>query len=78
MLQWKQNFPPTALAIFCQRSAVSLSYTASAFSNNLFCLVVHVELEQLDEMEFDAIVALKRFEARFGGCDQGILLINRK
>ncbi|KAF7150833.1 hypothetical protein RHSIM_Rhsim02G0030400 [Rhododendron simsii] len=33
-------FPPTALAIFCQRSGVSLSYTARAFSKALFSLAV--------------------------------------
>ena len=37
--------PPTARATFSQRSGVSLSYAASAFSNRLFSISVHVELK---------------------------------
>ena len=37
--------PPTARATFSQRSGVSLSYAASAFSNRLFSISVHVEVK---------------------------------
>ena len=37
--------PPTAQATFSQRSGVSLSYAANAFSNCLFSISVHVELK---------------------------------
>ncbi|KAJ7966761.1 hypothetical protein O6P43_016179 [Quillaja saponaria] len=51
-----RDFPPTALATFCQRSGVSLSYTARAFSNCLFCLCVHDELGEPEEVKkLDAI-----------------------
>lgn len=41
-------FPPTALATLCQRSVVSLSYTARAVSNSLFYSTVQAELELQD------------------------------
>ncbi|KAJ6896642.1 hypothetical protein NC651_022741 [Populus alba x Populus x berolinensis] len=40
--------PPTALAIFCHLSGVSLSNKASAFSNSLFSLGVQADLEFLE------------------------------
>ncbi|CAL8995710.1 unnamed protein product, partial [Prunus brigantina] len=53
VFQRSRDFPPTALATLCQRSCVSLSYTARAFSNNLFCFGVQ---EEFLEEERDAII----------------------
>ncbi|KAF8377922.1 hypothetical protein HHK36_031310 [Tetracentron sinense] len=53
-------FPPTALAIFCQRSGVSLLYKAREFSKTLFCLGVQEELELREEVkEMDAITLVE-------------------
>ncbi|RYR10883.1 hypothetical protein Ahy_B05g079360 isoform B [Arachis hypogaea] len=56
--------PPTNMAILYQRSVVSSSYIAKAFSNSLFCLVVHLELGE--ESVFDAIATKARREYEMG------------
>ncbi|TKY70385.1 hypothetical protein E2542_SST06675 [Spatholobus suberectus] len=47
--------PPTNMAILFQRSGVSLSYIAKAFSNSLFFSVVHLRLVLGEESVLDVI-----------------------
>ncbi|RDX99091.1 hypothetical protein CR513_17907, partial [Mucuna pruriens] len=52
--------PPTNMAMLFQRSGVSLSYMANAFSNSLFFSVVHLRLVLGEESVLDVIATKTR------------------